>query len=1063
MASHATQVTGRCGSCGNDLRAQARFCDMCGSSVSPRPAAGEHKQVTVLFADVVGSMKLAATLDAERLQHVMHELFNRAGTVVQRYQGTVDKFTGDGVMALFGAPLALEDHALRACIAALELQSVAGELAAEVLRCDGVDLHLRIGLNSGEVIAGQIGSGPGRYTAVGHPVGMAQRMEAAAPPDGVLCSLSTARLVGESARLSPVREVAVKGGDAPIPARQLLAVESNRTVLGRNEGVMLGRDAELSRLRALFDCGHGCLVGIIGAPGVGKSRLISEFGATATSAGADMIVARCEAHTSTVAFRTLSRLLRAMFKVEGLDDAEARAVTTGACSSTPLSAADAQILFDAIGIADPSAPPLQVSVDGRRRRLVELMAQAIRARPTRAVVVLEDVHWIDEPSDTVLADFATTLALTTSMLVTTYRPEFHGALHQDAAHRITLHPLVEPMALQLVRHVLGDDQSLTGLSERIAHAAAGYPYFIEEIVRDLVGREVLSGSRGSYHLVGDLDEISVPATIQAVLAARIDRLPAEAKAMLNAAAVIGTRFDIETLRALRPGMVSSHLAELVAAELIDQTEFVPRQRYCFHHPLVRAVAYDSQLTATRTEAHRRLAAAIEARDSGTSDENAALIATHLEAAGEYSAAHRWHMRAAEWLRPRDLRAARGEWQSAQRIADRLPDGGDDVMAKRIAPRTMLMSTLLYVGDDVDTHQQYLRFRDMSLTAGDVKSFAVGTAGRIWSLVINNNQVPAAATLASEVEGIIDDIGSDSQAKSIVLNALAFARFTNCETDAALKNIDALLALADDAPTVERAPARALRGVIEMLLGDSAIGWSDLREGIDQARELHPVNYAMALHFSGTVIALGMCRAEDMFEDVSEALTRAESFGDLSAIIAAQWAYGAVLLRMENPMREKGIRLLELARDSMCRHRMLNLGLATIAADLALDAARKGRCDEAIEELRASFTVHMGSGTRVFGVCVGEALVEVLLARGTADDISEAHQVIEHWRDRRPGIPALDLWWLKSRALLAKAEDEWPAYAQLARQYLHLCEKLDARGRLPQARRLVGEATVRTGP
>ena len=214
MVSPVSEATDRCGACGNDLRAKARFCDACGSPLSTRPAAGEHKQVTVLFADVVGSMKLAAALDAERLQEIMHELFNRASGVVQRYQGTVDKFTGDGLMALFGAPVALEDHALRACISALEIQAVANELAAEILHRDGVALQIRVGLNSGEVIAGEIGSGPGRYTAVGHPVGMAQRMEAAAPAGGVLCSLSTARLVEDATRLGSVNDVAIKGADA---------------------------------------------------------------------------------------------------------------------------------------------------------------------------------------------------------------------------------------------------------------------------------------------------------------------------------------------------------------------------------------------------------------------------------------------------------------------------------------------------------------------------------------------------------------------------------------------------------------------------------------------------------------------------------------------------------------------------------------------------------------------------------------------------------------------------------------------------------------------------------
>lgn len=277
MISQATDATGECASCGNDLRAKARFCDLCGTPVAPRPATAEHKQVTVLFADVVGSMKLAAALDAERLQEVMNEMFNRAAAVVQRYHGTVNKFTGDGLMALFGAPVALEDHALRACISALEIQFVTNELANEVLRRDGVSLQIRVGLNSGEVIAGEIGVGQGRYTAVGHPVGMAQRMEAATPAGAVMCSLSTARLVEQAARLGPVEYVSVKGADAPVPARQLLAMEAERTVVGRDEGLMLDRDAEMKRLRTLFDTGRGCLVGIVGPPGLGKSRLLSEF------------------------------------------------------------------------------------------------------------------------------------------------------------------------------------------------------------------------------------------------------------------------------------------------------------------------------------------------------------------------------------------------------------------------------------------------------------------------------------------------------------------------------------------------------------------------------------------------------------------------------------------------------------------------------------------------------------------------------------------------------------------------------------------------------------------
>jgi adenylate cyclase len=1058
MVRPVSEATARCGSCGSDLRAKARFCDVCGSPVSTRRATGEHKQVTVLFADVVGSMQLAAALDAERLQEIMHELFNRSAAVVQRYQGTVDKFTGDGLMALFGAPVALEDHALRACISALEIQSATNQLATEVLRCDGAVLRIRIGLNSGEVIVGEIGSGPGSYTAVGRPVSMAQRMEAAAPAGGVLCSLSTAHLVEDATRLGPVEDVAVKGAEAPVPARRLLAVESSRMVVGRNEGLMLGRDAELRRLRDVFGGGRGGLVRIVGAPGLGKTRLVSEFTAIAARHGADIVVARCEAHTTTLAFRAVARLLRTMFNVEELSDPEARLHTADQCEAITRQSADAQILFEAMGIGDPNAPPLQVSVDGRRRRLVELMSRAVLARTGRTVFVLEDAHWIDAPSDDILADFAVRLQPSASILVTTYRPEFRGALHECSGQTITLQPLTASTTVRLVDQLLGDNPSLAGLAERISGAAAGNPFYAEEIVRDLGDRGVLSGNRGGYRSSGDVDQITVPATVQAVLAARIDRLPAESKSILNAAAVIGTRFDVETLRVLLSEVPPSSLHELVSAELVDQTEFVPRQRYCFRHPLVRAVAYDSQLTATRAQAHRRLASAIETRDPSAADENAALIATHLEAAGELVRAYQWHMRAAEWLRPRDLPAARAEWESARLVTDRLPDDLDDVIAMRVAPRTMLVSTLLYVGSDADTDELYTELRDFTKRIGDLRSFAIGTAGRIWSFIVNDTRVPEAAALTLEVEAIVNDRDYDSATMGIVLNSLAFARFANCEFDAALRHADALLALPDDTPAVEFASAKALRGVIEICLGDSKKGLERLRAGIEEARAHHPLHYAMVMHFYGTVVALGMCRADDLVDNVREALRRAESFGDISGIIVAQWCYGTVLLRTDNASRDMAIRLLERAHASIRQHSSMAISAATIAADLATDAAARGRRDQAIDDLRASFWLHTGSGSRIFAGCPGEALVKLLIERGAEDDLAAAHQVVDRWHDSRPGIPALDLWWMKSRALLAKAEGSTKEYAELASQYLELCEKLDARGRLTEARQLVRDST-----
>lgn len=1053
MVDPVAEATDRCESCGNELRVNARFCDECGARTS-KASAGERKQVTVLISDVVGSMKLASALDPERLQELMNELFNRAAAVVQRYQGTVDKFTGDGLMALFGAPQALEDHALRACIAALEIQTVTKCLADEVRDSDGIDLQIRIGLNSGVVIAGDIGTGPGRYTAVGHPVGMAQRMEAAAPAGGVLCSHVTAALVEGVASLGPVEEILINDEDKPVLARRLQAVESGKKIVGRNEGVMLGRDVELNWLRGIFGANNGCLVAIVGDPGLGKSRLVAEFAAIAASEGVDVVIARCEAHTKTLAFRALSRMLRAMFLVEGLSDADARELTAAQYKGfLPPTSPDAQMLFEAMGIADSGAEPLPVAIDGRRRRLVEVMAQAVLARSTKVVFILEDAHWIDAPSDEVLSRFAATLNVTTSMFVVTYRPEYHGALHQVSDHAITLAPLTGSTTVSLVEQLLGNDPSLKSLAERVAVAALGNPFFAEEIVRDLAGSGVLTGSRGDYRLTHDVGEISVPATVQAVLAARIDRLPTEAKSILNAAAVIGTRFDLETLSTLLPDAQPSGLADLVSAELIDQTEFVPRQRYCFHHPLVRTVAYESQLTATRAQAHRRLAAAIRARDPAAADENAELIATHYEAAGDLVDAYHWHMSAAEWLAQRDLPAARTRWERARRIADQLTEDHADIATMRIAPRAMLISKAVFVGHDVDADEQFREFRDMATQAEDMTSLAIAMAGRVISLSNNDVRVPEAAELAEELNGIVHKVDCDTETLGVILFAIAYARLANCDFDAALETIEQIMSVLEHVATMERSLSIAVRGGIESLTGDHENGRRHLVESYEKAKDLPPASQAVVWAYWGVLAAVGLFKPTEIVDDMRENLARAESFGDLFCVVAAQWSTGVVLLRTEASARAEAIGLLESARANIYKYRLFTAALPAVAADLAMDAASKGHRDEAVIELRECFTLHTTWGIRLIAGRAGEALVELLIERSGSDDLAEAQRIIDNPLARHPDIPAMDLWWLRSRGLLAEAKGDYAGCAEIAHQYLTLCKKLDARGRIDEARQM----------
>src|SRR6516165_1483109 len=233
-----------CRSCGTEPREGARFCDGCGAPVTAHDTRAEYKQVTVLFADVVHSMDIASAVGPERLREIMTDLIDRASAVVQRYGGTVDKFTGDGIMAVFGAPAALEDHAIRACLAALGIQEETARLAAEVKDRDGIDLRLRVGLNSGQVIAGEVGSGSLGYTAIGDQVGMAQRMESVAPPGGVMLSASTARLVEGAATLGEAEMVRVKGADESVAALRLLGIGERHRAGGQAESTLVGRGWE---------------------------------------------------------------------------------------------------------------------------------------------------------------------------------------------------------------------------------------------------------------------------------------------------------------------------------------------------------------------------------------------------------------------------------------------------------------------------------------------------------------------------------------------------------------------------------------------------------------------------------------------------------------------------------------------------------------------------------------------------------------------------------------------------------------------------------------------------
>ncbi|BBX23602.1 cyclase [Mycolicibacter terrae] len=998
--------------------------------------------MTVLFADVVHSMDIAVAVGAERLREIMAQLFDQCAAVVRRYGGTVDKFTGDGIMAVFGAPVALEDHAFRACLAALEIQ-----------RSEEGVLQLRVGLNSGEVVAGEIGSGPGSYTAIGEQVGMAQRMESVAPPGGVMLSASTVRLVEDVVALGESELVQIKGADGPVPVRRLLGVAQQHRQGRRSDPALVGRTWELNTVAGILDeaiGGAGCVVSVVGPPGIGKSRIVRESAALAAQRGVEVFATHCESHTSDIPFYAVVGLLRAGLGVEGLGHQAARARVRERVTGTDPE--DLLLLDDLLGIADPDVELADLEADARRRRLTALVNAASVARDAPALYVIEDAHWIDEVSEWMLADFLAVIPQTHSMVLITYRPDYRGVLAaMPGAQTIVLRPLNNAQATTLIGELLGSDPSVHELTQIIAERASGNPFFAEEIVRDLAERGVLRGSCRSYLLVGDIDEVGVPATLQSAIAARVDRLSPAAKRTLSAAAVIGSRFDPDLLTALG---IDPLLDELVKAELVDQVGFTPRPEYAFRHPLIRSVAYDSQLRSDRAELHQRLAASIEHR--GSADENAALIAEHLEAAGDLHATFDWHMRAGTWLTHRNMVAARASWQRARDVADRLPDSDPERTALRIAPRTLLCATSWFVGGTLaDTGFDELR--GLAGAADDKVSLAMGMAGWLPALIVHA-RFPEASLLASELTSLLESIGDPTLSLGLLYSALA-AKFQQAEMTEVVRLAQRMIDLADGDVTkgnlIVASPlacAIMLRGCARCCLGDHS--WrDDVEQAATMLRAFEPSFRAVTLLFKYTLVGCGVWRPDAAaLQETAEVLALAERSGDDLTLASARQVRGIALMVQHGPGREEGLALLAAAREAAVQERFTMVAAYYVDNIFAEEHARAGDLDGAIAESRVVLKELFATGD-VLGLGQATAVLGgFLLLRGTATDVQEVQAAIDRLVavPTEPGFVVHDIWLLQLRALLARAHGDEAGYRDFADRYRAMANDLGFEGHMALA-------------
>jgi class 3 adenylate cyclase/tetratricopeptide (TPR) repeat protein len=681
----AAPLASVCAACGTANPPANRFCGQCAAPLNqaapppkftspdtytPKHLAeriltskaaleGERKQVTVLFADLKGSMELLADRDPEEARKILDPVLERMMEAVHRYEGTVNQVMGDGIMALFGAPLAHEDHAVRACYAALRMQESVKKYAEEVRRSHAAVVKIRVGLNSGEVVVRSIGSDLHMdYTAVGQTTHLAARMEQLADPGAIVITPDTLALAEGYVEVRSLGPIPVKGLPDPIEIFELTGAGTARTRLQaavlRGLTRFVGRDAEVEHLRRVLgqaSAGHGQVAAIVGEAGVGKSRLVYEF--THSHLVQDWLIleASSVSYGKATSYLPVIDLLKGYFKIGDRDDhREMRAKVLGRVLG--LDRALEPLVPPLLALLDvPVEDPAWQNLDSSQRRqrtldaVKRLLLRESQVQPL--LVVFEDLHWVDEETQALLDSLVETLGSARLQLLVTYRPEYeHRWGSKTAYSQLRLDTLLAESAAELLAALLGLDPGLAPLTQMLVRR--GNPFFLEETVRTLVETGALAGERGAYRLTRPVEALQVPATVQTILAARIDRLPAEEKQLLQAASVIGKHVPYALLAAIAEQSeeaLRGGLAHLQEAEYLYETQLFPDLEYTFKHALTHDVAYAGLLVERRRTRHAAVVAAIERLFPDRLSEQVERLAQHALAAEQWEKTVRYSRQA----------------------------------------------------------------------------------------------------------------------------------------------------------------------------------------------------------------------------------------------------------------------------------------------------------------------------------------------------------------------------------------------------------------------------------
>ena len=1054
-----TALVVACSTCGTSNHSGNAFCQECGAAltgrvrrgVSSAPAdlasgaralLGERKQVTVLFADMKGSMEFLAHRDPEEARRLLDPVLELMMDAVHRYEGTVNQVMGDGIMALFGAPVAQEDHAIRACCAALQIQQSATRYSDDQRLAHGIPVEVRVGLNAGEVVVRSLENDlHADYTAVGQVTHLAARMEQLAAPGTVLMTVDVLRLVGGAVDTKPRGLIAIKGLVDPVEVLELVAVRSNRTGLAGKPTVgltpLISRREELNALSQALgrvQRGHGQLWALVGEPGIGKSRVVWELIHSPWTDGWRVLTASGLSYGRGTIYLSVIGLIKGCFGIQDQDDTNSirdkmlartsRLQSTLGAVVSPLLA-----MLHALGDDDPF---WQLDASRRRRETIASVRALLlhESQEQPILVVVEDLHWIDAESQAVLDALVESLVGTRILLLVTFRPGYqHGWGSKTYYSQLPITALAAHHAEEFLAALLGREPELHPLAGLLVEQCEGNPFFLEETVRTLVDEHTLLGVPGAYRLAKPVHTIRVPATVQAVLAARIDRLPPEEKELLQCAAVVGKDGPVSLLEAVSGQPVErvrQGLARLRAGELIYETGVFPEVRYSFKHTLTLEVAYSGLLRERRRAIHARILHAIEQMYDDR-------LADHVERLAHHAVQGEAWEQALRYLRQAGAKAfahsahkiAIGWFEQALTVLDHLPGAAqrEEAIDLRLELRYALMplGQLRRMYEVLCEAEQLARARDDRRRLGIVSSFLTNYfqfMGDLKRAVEYGHQALEIATSVGDlrVEVVAAAYLSLSyQTLGELPRAIELARRNVARLEGSLARERFGMAIL---PSVYSRTA-LVRSLAEV--GEFAEGMAVGHEGVKIAEE---VDHAYSLHFA----CLGL---------------------------------GVVYLRRGDS--EHAIPLLQRAHE-LCRVADAPAMLAHVAGFLGSAYTLAGQTDEAIMLLQAAqeHAASLGLPGSTLGHAVRlAALGEAQLgSRQPRRAIEAAHEALEHFE--RLGARGYQAWALR---LLGAARAEADDTADAEKSYenaLALAQKLGMRPLIGQCLLEMGTLQHRSG-